>query len=350
MAVDREVGKLQKEVVIIQGSLEQKLLEKHNLLLDCKVQDIDISLVLGSLEDIIEMELTETESTQATADIYEKEASIQIDYSPLREDLKALQSDKEVEAHLTLLLQQVASQENTLLKTTAPNLRAQENLKTVRDKFQESADVFEASRKEARICRQEFEQVKRRRYDAFSQCFEHISVSIDQIYKKLCRNNSAQAFLSPENPEEPYLDGISYNCVAPGKRFMPMDNLSGGEKCVAALALLFAVHSFRPAPFFVLDEVDAALDNTNIGKVSSYIKEQSQEQFQMIIISLKEEFYSKADALIGVYPEHNECMFSHVLTLDLSKYPDTEDQEGSRSHRKPRVPRVSMSPKSPQSR
>ncbi|XP_021486567.1 structural maintenance of chromosomes protein 1B isoform X1 [Meriones unguiculatus] len=350
LAVDREVGKLQKEVVIVQGSLEQKLLEKHNLLLDCKVQNIEISLVLGSLEDIIEVELTETESTQATADIYEKEASIQIDYSPLREDLKALQSDKEVEAHLTLLLEQVASQENTLLKTAAPNLRAQENLKAVRDKFQESADAFEASRKEARICRQEFEQVKKRRYDAFSQCFEHISVSIDQIYKKLCRNNSAQAFLSPENPEEPYLDGISYNCVAPGKRFMPMDNLSGGEKCVAALALLFAVHSFRPAPFFVLDEVDAALDNTNIGKVSSYIKEQSQEQFQMIIISLKEEFYSRADALIGIYPEHNECMFSHVLTLDLSKYPDTEDQEGRRRHRKPRAPRASQSPQSPQSR
>ncbi|XP_059103532.1 structural maintenance of chromosomes protein 1B isoform X1 [Peromyscus eremicus] len=350
LAVDREVGKLQKEVVIVQGSLEQKLLEKHNLLLDCKVQDIEISLALGSLEDIIEVELTETESTQATADIYDKEASIQIDYSPLREDLKALQSDKEVEDHLTLLLEQVASQENTLLKTAAPNLRAQENLKAVRDKFQESADAFEASRKEARVCRQEFEQVKRRRYDAFSQCFEHISVSIDQIYKKLCRNSSAQAFLSPENPEEPYLDGISYNCVAPGKRFMPMDNLSGGEKCVAALALLFAVHSFRPAPFFVLDEVDAALDNTNIGKVSSYIKEQSQEQFQMIIISLKEEFYSRADALIGIYPEHDECMFSHVLTLDLSKYPDTEDQEGSRRHRKPRASRASQSPQSPQSR
>lgn len=54
----REVGKLQKEVVIIQGSLEQKQLEKHNLLLDCKVQDIDISLMLGSLEDIIEVEVS----------------------------------------------------------------------------------------------------------------------------------------------------------------------------------------------------------------------------------------------------------------------------------------------------
>ncbi|XP_039719130.1 structural maintenance of chromosomes protein 1B isoform X2 [Pteropus medius] len=330
LAVDREVGKRQKEVIILQSSLEQKRLEKHNMLLDCKVQDIEITLLLGSLDDIIEVELgTEAESTQATVDIYEKEEAIEVDYSSLREDLKALQSDKEIEAHLKLLLQQVASQEDVLLKTAAPNLRALENLKTIRDKFQESTDAFEASRKEARICRQEFEQVKKRRYDLFSQCFEHVSVAIDQIYKKLCRNNSAQAFLSPENPEEPYLEGISYNCVAPGKRFMPMDNLSGGEKCVAALALLFAVHSFRPAPFFVLDEVDAALDNTNIGKVSSYIKEQTQEQFQMIIISLKEEFYSKADALIGIYPEQDDCMFSRVLTLDLSQYPDTEGQESS---------------------
>jgi structural maintenance of chromosome 1 len=53
----REVGKLQKEVVIIQTSLEQKQLEKHNMLLDCKVQDIEIILLLGSLDDIIEVEV-----------------------------------------------------------------------------------------------------------------------------------------------------------------------------------------------------------------------------------------------------------------------------------------------------
>ena len=75
--------------------------------------------------------------------------------------------------------------------------------------------------------------------------------------------------MGPENPEEPYLEGINYNCVAPGKRFQPMSNLSGGEKTIAALALLFAIHSYQPAPFFVLDEIDAALDNTNIGKVST---------------------------------------------------------------------------------
>lgn len=51
-----------------------------------------------------------------------------------------------------------------------------------------------------------------------------------------------QAILSAENPDEPYLGGINYNCVAPGKRFTSMDNLSGGEKAIAALAFLFAIH------------------------------------------------------------------------------------------------------------
>ena len=50
-----------------------------------------------------------------------------------------------------------------------------------------------------------------------------------------------------------------------------MLNLSGGEKTIAALALLFAIHSYQPAPFFVLDEIDAALDNTNIGKNNTII-------------------------------------------------------------------------------
>ena len=137
-------------------------------------------------------------------------------------------------------------------------------------------------------------------------------------------------FSGPENPEEPYLEGINYNCVAPGKRFQPMLNLSGGEKTIAALALLFAIHSYQPAPFFVLDEIDAALDNTNIGKVASYIESRasnSEDSMNVIVISLKDEFYSHADGLIGVCPdrdamgEHADCLVSKVLTLDLTGFP-----------------------------
>lgn len=70
-----------------------------------------------------------------------------------------------------------------------------------------------------------------------------------------------------ENQEEPFLHGVKFTAMPPTKRFRDMDQLSGGEKTVAALGLLFAIHSFHPSPFFVLDEVDAALDNTNVEKV-----------------------------------------------------------------------------------
>ncbi|KAL7982753.1 hypothetical protein Chor_010351 [Crotalus horridus] len=266
LTLNRELATLQKEAGAIETSLEQKKLEKHNRLLDCKLQDLGINLLLGSLDDISEIE--------------------------------ELQSDKEIETHLEQLQQEVAREENVLLKTTAPNLKALEKLHIVTGRFQESVNVFEVHRKEARLCRQEFEKVKKKRYERFSQCFEHVSVAIDQIYKKLSRNSSAQAFLSPENPEEPYLGGIGYNCVAPGKRFMPMDNLSGGEKSVAALALVFAMH-----------------------------RQQSEESFQIIVISLKEEFYSKADVLIGVCPKQDDFMFSQILILDLARYSDSEENE-----------------------
>ena len=157
------------------------------------------------------------------------------------------------------------------------------------------------------------------------KCFEHVSNNIAGIYKQLARNQSAQAFLGPENPEEPYLEGINYNCVAPGKRFQPMCNLSVREKTIAALALLFAILSYQPAPFFVLDKIDTALDNTNIGKVASYIESQK-GSMNIMVISLKEESYSHADALVGITTnpqkmKESGALVSKVITLDLTPWP-----------------------------
>eukprot|EP00889_Picochlorum_renovo_P000785 jgi/Picre1/27815/NNA_000779.t1 len=102
-----------------------------------------------------------------------------------------------------------------------------------------------------------------------------------------------------------------------------MEQLSGGEKTVAALALLFAVHSFHPSPFFVLDEIDAALDSSNVARVALYLRSKtragSEGAFQGIVISLKDVFYEKADALVGVCrePKHGA---SSTLTFDLEKF------------------------------
>jgi energy-coupling factor transporter ATP-binding protein EcfA2 len=108
------------------------------------------------------------------------------------------------------------------------------------------------------------------------------------------------------------------------KRFRDMEQLSGGEKTVAALALLFAIHSFQPAPFFVLDEVDAALDNTNVAKVANYIRSQASDKFQFIVISLKGTLYERGNSLVGIYRDQ-EVNSSCTLTLDVSLHQFSED-------------------------
>jgi structural maintenance of chromosome 1 len=75
--------------------------------------------------------------------------------------------------------------------------------------------------------------------------------------------------------------------------------------------------SYQPAPFFVLDEVDAALDNTNVAKVANYIRSQASDSFQFIVISLKGSLYERGNSLVGIYRDQ-DVNSSRTLTLDVS--------------------------------
>ncbi|CAB3386842.1 Hypothetical predicted protein [Cloeon dipterum] len=324
-AVAKEILAAQKQASILESKIEQKKGERHSILTQCKMEDILIPMLRGNMEDIGGPEASGSQddahdAASSSQQAYEKENRIKIDYDALRSQYKDLDDPddkKKIENSLGKKLNECIA---NIQKINAPNLKAMQKLDMAREKLQETDKEFENVRKKARKTKQAFERVKAERYKRFMDCFQLVSDRIDGIYKSLAQNQSAQAFLGPENPEEPYLDGINYNCVAPGKRFQPMSNLSGGEKTVAALALLFAIHSYQPAPFFVLDEIDAALDNTNISKVASYIVEKT-NSLQTIVISLKEEFYSHANALIGICPNIDQgVLVSQVLTLDLTEY------------------------------
>ena len=75
--------------------------------------------------------------------------------------------------------------------------------------------------------------------------------------------------------------------------------------------------SYQPSPFFVLDEVDAALDNTNVAKIANYIRVHSSETFQFIVISLKGSLYERSNSLVGIYRDQ-DVNSSRTLTLDVS--------------------------------
>merc|ERR1719232_1154064 len=238
--IAKEMQSVNKAINQLEAAIEQEKAGRHSLLMQCKMDNISLPIKNGSLEEIDN----------------ENEAAIEIDYSALEEGLTELDDNDDVLKVEKTLEKQINELQTTITRIQAPNMRAMQKLDEAREKLEETNKEFDSARRKAKQAKMAFERIKQERHDMFTRCFDHVSNVIDDIYKALCRNQSAQAFLGPENPEEPYLEGINYNCVAPGKRFQPMLNLSGGEKTIAALALLFAIHSFQPAPFFVLDEID----------------------------------------------------------------------------------------------
>ncbi|GMF33517.1 unnamed protein product [Phytophthora lilii] len=208
----------------------------------------------------------------------------------------------------------------TELDRMQPNMRALDKFDVIQNRIGKEEEELDRIKRQSFEAASKFEEVKLARYERFMEAFNHISGVIDSTYKQLTKSSKhplgGTAYLNLENTDEPYLSGMKYNAMPPMKRFREMEQLSGGEKTVAALALLFAIHNYRPSPFFVLDEVDAALDNVNVNKVSTYI---ANCDFQCVVISLKDSFYEKADALVGICKDI-KLQQSISMTLDLTKF------------------------------
>ena len=154
-----------------------------------------------------------------------------------------------------------------------PNMKALEQFKEAELRLATGTDDMNKATKDSQVATKLYTEIRMKRYELFMNMFTHVSGVMDTIYKDLTRSKkhplggNAYLSLDVENDDEPFSGGIKFTAMPPMKRFREMDQLSGGEKTVAALALLFAIHSYHPSPFFVMDEIDAALDLVNINKV-----------------------------------------------------------------------------------
>jgi chromosome segregation protein len=101
------------------------------------------------------------------------------------------------------------------------------------------------------------------------------------------------------DPDDMLLTGIDVEARPPGKKVKRLSLLSGGERSLVAVALLVAIFRARPSPFYVMDEVEAALDDTNLGRLLELI-EQLRESSQIILITHQKRTMEIADALYGV--------------------------------------------------
>ena len=252
---DKSLTEIRRDLTRHETQLKQLRSRRHDFLKKCKVEEIELPLSKGSLDDITgddQSTAMETEAASSVAveslvpenakRIHQREAEIELDYSGLDEELLGLDKPEDisdVDNQFKGKLQEMQQE----IESMRPNLSAAKRLEGVAERLQDSKTAFEEVQATARQAGKDFQRVQKQRRERFEEAFNHIKKQIDPIYKRLTVSKKiagGQAYLGLENTDEPYLGGVKYNVMPPHKRFREMDQLSGGEKTVAALASMLS--------------------------------------------------------------------------------------------------------------
>jgi chromosome segregation protein len=149
--------------------------------------------------------------------------------------------------------------------------------------------------------------------EVFNETFEKVQRAFERVYARLFPGGEAKMWQT--NPESLSETGIEISIQPPGKKMMPLTALSGGERAMAASALIFALIAVKPSPFYLLDEVDAALDEANIERFSGIVRELASEA-QLIIVTHNKQTMELASRLYGV--TMREPGISVIVGADLA--------------------------------
>ncbi|TGZ71887.1 hypothetical protein CRM22_002403 [Opisthorchis felineus] len=164
------------------------------------------------------------------------------------------------------------------------------------------------------------EDAKAKRLSEFLDGFHAITAKLKEMYQMITQGGDAELELI--DSLDPFSEGIVFSVRPPKKSWKNIANLSGGEKTLSSLALVFALHHYKPTPLYVMDEIDAALDFKNVSIVGNYLKERTKNA-QFVVISLRNNMFELADQLVGIYKTHNITktitLFPGPLCDQLSK-------------------------------
>ncbi len=230
----------------------------------------------------------------------------------------------------------VEAQKDSLPELDESLPEAEQRLKTLKDEVEHGANVnmtsieeYDAQKERSEslalqlhdlhVSQQELQQIigdlddESRRL--FTDTFKVIRTKFQEIFQILFRGGEADLCLTDEN--DVLAAGIEIVAKPPGKQMRSIHLMSGGEKCLTALALLFALFEVKPAPFCLLDEIDAPLDDSNVGRFAAMLKHFI-DRCQFIVITHNKCTMAVADVLVGVSMQ--EKGVSKVLTFDFARH------------------------------
>jgi len=191
----------------------------------------------------------------------------------------------------------LASAERSLNLLGKINPLALEEFSSLEERLKFLAEQLEDLKNTKKDLLDIIKEVDDRVQSIFMEAFEETSKHFEDIFSRLFPGGDGRLILT--DPDNPLISGVDVEARPPGKRIKRLSLLSGGEKSLTAVAMLVAIFKARPSPFYVLDEVEAALDDVNLGRLL-VILEELRASSQLIIITHQKRTMEIADALYGV--------------------------------------------------
>ncbi|HEX6968944.1 MAG TPA: AAA family ATPase, partial [Micromonosporaceae bacterium] len=177
------------------------------------------------------------------------------------------------------------------------NPLALEEFAALEERFKFLSDQLEDLKKSRRDLLTVVKDVDERILEVFASAFADTAREFEQVFSVLFPGGEGRLVLT--NPDDLLTTGVEVEARPPGKKIKRLSLLSGGERSLTAVAMLVAIFRARPSPFYVMDEVEAALDDVNLGRLLTLLT-QLRERSQLIIITHQKRTMEVADALYGV--------------------------------------------------
>ena len=300
--------------------LESRKSELANSVNECDIEISKIQLELGKLKEeerhlgkeLKELRRKRDEILAELRRCEDEKRGIEFQMDKIQEKIENLEEKKEILSQSLLSFGEVSVEQKDLPPIDYVRRRLEElndelsefgdvNLKAItefeevkrrRDDLLEKKIVLEREREDIieRIRRYE-----KRKREVFFEVFNAVCKNFSGIIRELT-DGEGELYL---DSDDPFNSGLHIKFKPKSKSYLKLESMSGGEKSLVALALIFAIQMYKPAPFYAFDEVDMFLDGVNVGKVAKMIKKRSSEA-QFIVVSLRKPMLECADAVVGV--------------------------------------------------
>ena len=210
-----------------------------------------------------------------------------------------------------------------LLKLGQVNMMAVEEFEEVRERYENLRKNFDDTQKTVEDLSRVAEEIRAKSSEMFISTYGKIRKNFHNMFRRMFGGGKGELKLS--DPENVLASGIDIYAQPPGKKLENIALLSGGEKTMTAVALLFATYQVRPSPFCLLDEIDAALDDKNVTSFVQALRSFS-ELSQYIVITHNKKTVLGARTMLGVTME--ESGVSKIITMRLDRGISADDEEG----------------------